>query len=168
MCHLTSKHQPPSASPPSAASPLTPRTSGCINTETLQASSWQQFGFRSKLFLSQTVKWVKIFHVLLKPLTIPSFLLLDLPGISPAPTKLALPIRCHRPTVCLCLSLSVPHYHPVPRVIKGNQLPLFQSNFKCWQLSHSLLSLSLSPSSPLFGSCTARTASIPNMREKTC
>lgn len=117
--------------PPSAASPLTPGASGCINAETRQASSWQQLGFRSELFLSQTVKLVKIFHVLLKPLTIPSFLLLDVHGISPNPTPTPTP-ACppagppYPMPPSHSLPLSVPHSRPVPHVIGGNELTLFQ------------------------------------------
>lgn len=132
MRQLTSPHKPPFARPPSAASPLTPSASGCINAETRQASSWQQLGFRSELFLSQTVKLVKIFHVLLKPLTISSFFPLDVLGISPAPPPQAPSSQCHPTPLCLCPSL---YCRPVPHVIEGNVVPI----------SHVGNSLSLQP-----------------------
>lgn len=119
--------QPPLLLPPSAASPLTPGASACINAETRQASSWQQLGFRSELFLSQTVKLVKIFHVLLRPLTIPSFLLVDVHGISPNPTPACPPAG---PPYPMPPSVSLPwpvlHRRPVSHVIGGNVLMLFQ------------------------------------------
>lgn len=142
MRQLTSAHKPPSAPPPSAASPLTPGASGRINADTRQASSWQRLGFRSKLFLSQTVKLVKIFHVLLKPLTIPSFVPLDVHGTSPAPPRPPpLPTLRHPTPPCLCQPLAAAL---CPMSLKGTDSRC--SNFTCWQLSLSLFN-------PVWPSC---------------
>lgn len=88
--------------------------------DTLQASSWQQLGFRSEWFLSQTIKLVKMFHLVHKPLTTPSFLLVDVFSFS-----LAL---CHPLSVSVCLSfpLCAPCYWGMNSRC---------SNFTCWQRS---------------------------------
>lgn len=55
---------------------LLPRHVRLHYSETRQEASWQQLGFWSEWFLSQTIKLVKMFHLVHKPLTTPSFLLL--------------------------------------------------------------------------------------------
>lgn len=91
---------------------LLPRHVRLHYRETRQAASWQQLGFRSEWFLSQTIKLVKMFHLVHKPLTTPSFLLVDVHCF------LFFLARCHPPfPISVSPSLSVSHSHSVPHVI---------------------------------------------------
>lgn len=91
---------------------LLPRHVGLRYSETCQTASWQQLGFRSERFLSQTIKLVKMFHLVHKPLTSPSF-----PAVVVA-FSLSLSLflaRCHPLlpiSVSLSLSLSFPSCAP--------------------------------------------------------
>lgn len=91
---------------------LLPRHVRLHYSETRQAASWQQLGFRSEWFLSQTIKLVKMFHLVRKPLTTLSFLLLDVHCFLFFSCLVA---TLHSPS--LSLSLSVSYSHSVPHVI---------------------------------------------------
>ena len=103
---LTSPHLRPPALKPL----LLPRDVRLHYLETCQAASWQQLGFWSEWFLSQTIKLVKMSHLVCKPLTTPSFLLIYV--LSSSFFYLATLL-----SVSLPLTLSVSHSHSVPRLI---------------------------------------------------
>lgn len=91
---------PPSPSAPHPLKPLffPPDTSDGITRRKARRPRWQPLGILSKLFLSKTIKLVKMFHLLHKPLTSPPFFLLHVWFSLP-------PIRIT--TLCLCLHIGL-------------------------------------------------------------
>lgn len=108
--------------------------------ETRQASSWQQLWFWSEWFLSQTIKLVKMSHLVCKPLTTSSFPLADELSVF----FLVAPLRSlSLPLIFLCLSFCP--------LLLGNELKLFLFYFTAsFMLSFNLLMYSHNLSSSFF------------------
>lgn len=103
-----------------------PDTSDCITLRHTRRPVGSNWGFRSELFLSQTIKLVKMFHLVHKPLTTPSFLLVDVHCFLFCSCSLPPSVSVF---VCLSFPLCAPCYWGMSSCC---------SNFTCWQLSPSV------------------------------